>query len=163
MNFELRPLLREDESIVWQMLVYAAHKPSLKSVQTQPNLAQYAAGWGRKGDMGCVALLDQLPIGATWLRLWSNGNKGFGYIDDSIPELAIAVLPEYRGRGIGTQLLNKVLEEAQNKFPAISLSVRSDNPAVGLYQRVGFVTVEDSEKSNRVGGSSVTMVYQITD
>ena len=78
-------------------------------------------------------------------------------------ELAIAVLPEYRDRGIGTQLLNKLLEAAQNHFPAISLSVRSDNPAVGLYQRLGFVRVEDSDKSNRVGGSSVTMVYQLTD
>ena len=130
MNFELRPLLCEDESIVWQMLVYAAHEPSLESVQTQPNLAQYAANWGRKGDMGYVALLDQLPIGAAWLRLWLSENKGFGYLDDSIPELAIAVLPEYRDRGIGTQLLNKLLEEAQNHFPAISLSVRSNNPAV---------------------------------
>lgn len=110
--------------------------------------------------MGTIALEAQQPIGATWLRLWPSEDKEFGYIDDSIPELAIAVLPAYQGQGIGTQLLTSVLNIAQTVYPAISLSVRDDNPAIRLYQRIGFAKVEQSEVTNRTGGASFTMIYQ---
>ena len=168
MRLELRPLAPEDEPILWQMLVHAAGEPSLQSLREEPELACYAAGWGRKGDLGCVAsdvsealpAENWLPVGAAWVRLWLGAQKGFGYVDDSIPELTIAVLPEHRGMGIGTQLLNQLLEASRNIFPAISLSVRSDNhPAIRLYRRAGFVQAEESDKSNRVGGHSFTMIY----
>lgn len=160
MTVEIRPLTPEDEAIAWYMLVHAAQEGSLSVVQAQPNLARYVAGWGRGGDMGYVACQDHEPIGAVWLRLWLGKDKGFGYVDDSIPELAIAVLPAYRNRGIGTQLLNQLLADAQDHFPAVSLSVRSENPAVGLYERIGFVRVKDCDQPNRVGGNSWTMIYR---
>ncbi|MGK7872552.1 MAG: GNAT family N-acetyltransferase, partial [Xenococcaceae cyanobacterium] len=90
MNYQLSLLKLEDERVVWKMLMYAAHESSLESVRKQPNLAQYVSNWGRDGDMGYVALLDGQPVGAAWLRLWLNQEKGFGYINDSVPELAIA-------------------------------------------------------------------------
>ncbi|MGK7878362.1 MAG: GNAT family N-acetyltransferase, partial [Xenococcaceae cyanobacterium] len=96
------------------------------------------------------------------LRLWLNQEKGFGYINDSVPELAIAVLPKNRGQGIGTKLITQVLKMAQKVYPAVSLSVRSDNPAIRLYQRLGFVKVEDSEKMNQTGGNSFNMIYQFS-
>ena len=55
MTVEIRPLQPEDEPIIWQMLMHAAHEPSLHSVQAQPELVRYAAAWGRPGDMGYVA------------------------------------------------------------------------------------------------------------
>jgi predicted GNAT family N-acyltransferase len=91
-----------------------------------------------------------------------NDDKGFGYIDDSIPELAIAVLPEYRGRRIGTELLMKVLASAQSTYPAISLSVRADNPVVKLYQRTGFTKVEGSEIMVEGLVSSFNMIHKFT-
>jgi ribosomal protein S18 acetylase RimI-like enzyme len=157
----LRPLTLEDQPIVWQMLMYAAHEPTLTSVKNQPCLSRYAAGWGRAGDMGVIALEDQQAMGAAWLRLWPAEDKGFGYVDNSVPELAIAVLPAYRGQGIGTQLLKSVLAVAPAVYPAVSLSVRDDNPAIRLYQRVGFVKVEQSEVSNRTGGASFTMICDL--
>ena len=163
MNLEIRPLRPEDEAIVWQMLMHAAHEPSLEAVQTQPDLVRYAADWGKQGDMGYVALLNQTPIGATWLRLWLGEKKGYGYVDDAIPELGIAVLPKHRSQGVGTQLLHRLLAEARIVFPGVSLSVRSGNPAVRLYQRFGFVKVEASDIPNRVGGNSFTMVYRFAD
>ncbi len=54
-------------------------------------------------------------------------DKGFGYIIDQIPELAIAVLPEYGGQGIGSQLLMQLLEAAKGHFPSVSLNVRDDH------------------------------------
>lgn len=134
MDYTVRTLTVEDESIVWEMLRYASHETSLDSVQKQPYLARYASGWGRVGDVGCVATRDKALVGAAWLRLWVEEDKGFGYISDEIPELVMAVLPNCRGQGIGTQLLMKLLEVAKGRFPAVSLNVRGDNCVVRLYE-----------------------------
>ena len=160
MDYTVRPLTIEDEPILWTMLMYAAHENSLESVQSQPILSRYVEGWGRFGDMGTVAFVNENAIASAWLRLWTGDDGGFGYIDSTIPELAIAVLPEYRGNGVGTTLLKQVLRSAQGIFPAVCLSVRADNPVVNLYQRLGFVKVESNEVVNRVGSISFSMVYK---
>jgi ribosomal protein S18 acetylase RimI-like enzyme len=160
MDYTVRDLKVSDEPILWTMLMYAAHEDSLESLKNQSILTCYVEGWGRQGDIGAVAIADENAIAAAWLRLWTDDDRGFGYIDPAIPELAIAVLPEYRGNGVGSRLLKQVLELSQGLFPAVSLSVRADNPVVNLYQRVGFVKVEDSETVNRVGDTSFNMVYR---
>jgi GNAT superfamily N-acetyltransferase len=164
-NYKIVYLTNKDESIVWEMLRYAAQQRSIEDVQSQDCLARYAKNWGRRGDMGVVAKHDLRSIGAAWLRLWLNDDRGFGYIDDAIPELAIAVLPEYRGQGIGTELLMKVLAAAQSTYPGISLSVRANNPVVKLYQRSGFAKVDGSETIvEGVEGvvSSFKMIHKFT-
>ena len=138
--------------------MYAAHETSLELVQKQPYLARYAQNWSRAGDMGYAAYRDGAAIGAAWLRLWCGEDRGFGYVDSTIPELAMAVLPSYRRLGIGTQLLLHLIDAARNIFPGVSLNVRADNPAVILYQRVGFIKVEGSEVVNRTGGTSFNML-----
>jgi len=160
MEYVVRALTVEDEPIVWEMLCYASHESSIRSVQMQPYLARYAVDWGRVGDAGWVAIRGNIPIGAAWLRLWLEEDKGFGYIKDSIPELAIAVLPDYRGQGIGTRLLRQILAIAKERFPAVSLNVRAENPVVRLYERVGFVRVAGSECVNRTGDVSFNMVHR---
>ncbi len=82
-----------------------------------------------------------------WVRLFTAENRGYGYVADNIPELSIALLPEYRNRGIGTDLLNHLIENIRDKFSAISLSVSSDNPARRLYQRLGFELIKEYEAS----------------
>lgn len=160
MDYLVRLMTIADVAIVWEMLMYAAHADSLASVRSQPDLARYATDWGRAGDLGWVAERDGRAIGAAWLRLWSAAERGFGYIDERIPELAIAVLPDERGCGIGTQLLQQVLALAQDKYPAVSLSVRAQNPVVSLYKRMGFTPVPSSEIVNRTGDASLTMICQ---
>jgi ribosomal protein S18 acetylase RimI-like enzyme len=160
MNYTVRALTAEDQSIVWEMLRYAAHEPSLECIQKQSYLARYASNWGRVGDVGCVATKDIASIGAAWLRLRVEEDKGFGYVSDEIPELAMAVLPDFRGQGIGTRLLMQVLEVAKGRFPAVSLNVRGDNCAVRLYERAGFIKVPGSDMINRTGGVSFNMVCE---
>ncbi|HEU4594108.1 MAG TPA: GNAT family N-acetyltransferase, partial [Pyrinomonadaceae bacterium] len=75
-------------------------------------------------------------------RLPGVGDKGFAYLDDETPELAVAVSPEHRGRGVGTALMERLLSEASGLFAAVSLSVSPRNPARRLYERLGFETVE---------------------
>jgi ribosomal protein S18 acetylase RimI-like enzyme len=100
---------------------------------------------------------DTQPLGAAWFRLFSTDNPGYGFIDESIPEISIAVLGDCRGRGIGTALLTTLLEEAAGAgFQALCLSVPADNPALHLYKKLGFVQVKLAE-------GSWTMSYRIRD
>ncbi|MEO1133208.1 MAG: GNAT family N-acetyltransferase [Cyanobacteria bacterium J06639_1] len=162
MTHAIRTLTVADEVIAWEILRYAAHEDSLAAVLEHPTVARYAKSWGRDGDLGFVAVDGDRTLGAAWVRLWPDGERGFGWVRDDIPELTIAVLPDCRGRGIGTQLLQCVLEAARSRFSAVSLSVRADNPAVRLYERLGFVQVPETDICNRVGGSSFKMVHKFS-
>lgn len=164
LNYSIRPLANEDESFLWEMLYQAAHmaeegETSVQAVRNHPNLAKYVKGWRRGGDMGFVAikLNCNQPIGAAWLRLWTGKDKGYGYVDDRTPELAIAVLPEYRGKGVGTQLLTRLLVAARATYSSVSLSTRATNRAIHLYKQLGFRVIDKSEMINRMGSTSFNM------
>ncbi|RCJ16058.1 GCN5 family acetyltransferase [Nostoc sp. ATCC 43529] len=163
-NYSICPLTEKDEPFLWQMLYEAAHLETegnltVQDAMNHPDLAKYVKNWGNKDDNGFVAILESTnqPVGAAWLRLLTGENKGYGYISDRIPELAIAILPEYRNQGIGTQLLKHLLAAAKTSYPSVSLSIRATNPAFALYQRLGFEVVPGSETINRVGGISLKM------
>ena len=55
-----------------------------------------------------------------------------------LPELAIAVVEDERGKGIGRAMLDALVERARGGFPAMALNVHLLNPAVRLYMRAGF-------------------------
>jgi GNAT superfamily N-acetyltransferase len=55
-----------------------------------------------------------------------------------VPEMALAVVPDARGRGIGTELIEVLAREAARTFTQISLNVHLRNPAARLYTRTGF-------------------------
>lgn len=125
--------------------------PFERSILKQPNIARYVEEWGRESDAGFVALEENgQPVGAIWLRLLTGNEKGFGYVDDDTPELGMAVLPEYRNQGIGTNLLSHLINYAEGSYDSISLSVAEGNPALSLYRRLGFEVVGKD-------GSSITM------
>ena len=60
---------------------------------------------------------------------------------DEIRIMDIALLPEYRGRGIGTRLLEQILEEAAGGHKKVSIHVEVFNRASRLYGRLGFQKV----------------------
>ncbi|WP_258169624.1 GNAT family N-acetyltransferase [Nostoc sp. 'Peltigera membranacea cyanobiont' N6] len=164
MDYYIRPLTQEDEAFLWQMLYEAAHlienvNLTVQDAMNNPDLAKYVKDWGRKDDSGFVAILESSnqPVGAAWLRLLTGENKGYGYVDDQTPELAIAILPQHRNKGIGTQLLTHLLATAKTSYPSISLSTRATNPAVSLYKRFGWEVLADSETINQVCGISFKM------
>ncbi|MGB6299818.1 MAG: GNAT family N-acetyltransferase [Rivularia sp. (in: cyanobacteria)] len=153
MCYIIRPLEVSDESFLWEMLYQAIYVPTgciplPKEIIYQPQLAKYIQDW-KTNDIGSIAILEsnQTPIGATWIRLFNINNPGYGYINDQTPELSIAVLPEYRNQGIGTKLISNLLEIIKDIYPAISLSVSSENPALRLYQRLGFEIVSKVDNS----------------
>ena len=105
-------------------------------------LERYVAGWGRPGDSALLAIDEFQPVGAAWYRLFEEEEPGYGFVDESTPELTIAVVPSRRGRGLGEELLTALLEQARSEgYGRISLSVEPDNPALHLYEQHGFTKV----------------------
>jgi ribosomal protein S18 acetylase RimI-like enzyme len=149
----IRPLIPSDEPFLWEMLYQALFIPPgtealPKEIIYQPELAKYVRDW-QEDDTGFIAVLEssQISIGATWIRLFNSNNPGYGYISDEIPELSIAILSEYRDRGVGTELLLHLFEHLKSRYPAISLSVSLENPAVRLYQSLGFEIIDQLDNS----------------
>jgi ribosomal protein S18 acetylase RimI-like enzyme len=62
---------------------------------------------------------------------------------EEIRIVEIALLPEYRGRGIGSWLLGAVLDEADAAGKRVTIHVERLNPALRLYERLGFAVAED--------------------
>jgi len=161
MQYSLRLITTEDEPFLWEMLYYAAHmdegEEPLESAKTNPDLAPYVTNWGGTGDVGVVVIdsQTQAKIGAAWARRMPLRFPMYDYADPSLPELDIAVRPESLGSGIGSALLTRLLEEARSVHPGMVLSVRANNPAKRLYERLGFVVV--AQIANRVGGKSAVM------
>jgi ribosomal protein S18 acetylase RimI-like enzyme len=105
--------------------------------------SRYVRSWGRPGDTAVIALEDGFAVGAAWYRLFSETEPGYGFVDESTPELAIAVVPSKRGRGIGEQLLTALIERARAAgHESLSLSVEPENPSRKLYERHGFEVVD---------------------
>jgi ribosomal protein S18 acetylase RimI-like enzyme len=151
-HISIQPIAQTDEPFLWDMLYQAIFVPEGfpnpdPNIVKQPDLAKYVENWGSENDDGFLAVKPDIrqPIGAAWLRLFTRNEQGYGYVDDETPELSIAVLPEYQGRGVGTRLLTHLLDFAMGKYSAVSLSVHQNNPAIKLYQRLGFEVVISSE------------------
>jgi ribosomal protein S18 acetylase RimI-like enzyme len=148
-TYAIRPAREADEPFLTEMLWLATTwrdgppTSSVENVRRKPALARYVRGWGRDGDAGFIAeAASGTRVGAAWFRVFSDAEPGFGFVDERTPELSIAVVPEARCRGMGTALLRTLVAEARSQgFPAVSLSVERDNPAVALYEREGFERV----------------------
>ena len=68
------------------------------------------------------------------------------YVDRTPQEIRIvdiSLLPAHRGAGVGTKLLRGLQDEAALAGKALSIHVEKFNPALGLYQRLGFQVRED--------------------
>ncbi|MEV6065573.1 GNAT family N-acetyltransferase [Nocardia sp. NPDC052001] len=163
----VRPVEAADEKFLWAMLFEASYsheqgRVSPEELRDVPTLAHYVEGWGAPGDVGVIAERDGVPCGAAWLRLFTGDNAAYGYVDDETPELAIGVAPGQRGGRIGTVLMTGLLEVARTRFASVSLSVRQENPALRLYERLGFVVVPSSAHTNPAGSTSLTMLLRFS-
>jgi RimJ/RimL family protein N-acetyltransferase len=67
-------------------------------------------------------------------------------------ELGLVVSKEYRGKGIGTELIRLTLEKCKGKFEVVQLGVFSINRAKRLYERFGFQTYGHNPHAIKRGG-----------
>ena len=152
MNISYQTQINNQEKILKEFLFLAIYSPPgksppAKSILEDPKLARYYQAWGQKDDHALFAIVDHHPIGACWSRCYPEEAPGYGTITSDIPELSISVLPEFRGMGVGTQLLGKFLDTLQSNYMGISLSVHATNPAKEMYQRFGFVSYDQKGES----------------
>jgi ribosomal protein S18 acetylase RimI-like enzyme len=158
MDYVIRPLSETDQQILWEMLYQALQTsegaPS-RDILKQPEYARYVEGWGRPGDTGFVVSdkRSKEVLGAVWYRLPATGDKRSADRTESIAELAFAVKPGQRKRGLGAALMTQLVK-ANPHQSAISIRASANNPAVRLYERFGFEIVSDA-------GGTVTMRREV--
>jgi len=164
-NVPLRLVEPHESTLVFSFLTLAARMAEsnepIQQALVDKQLTKYWQGWGRPGDLGVVAIreLDALPVCCAWVRQLPPGD-GY-YLGEGILELAFGTLASERGQGVGTATLTRLIDECRRvDASGISLSVRADNPAVRLYQRLGFATL--SEIVNRVGSRSLVMKLNLS-
>lgn len=80
-----------------------------------------------------IILVDDQPTGRLYVDRWQ----------DEIRIVDIALLPALRSQGIGSHLIQELLEEGTRTGRNVSIHVETFNPAFRLYQRLGFEVVED--------------------
>lgn len=149
MNINIRKMRESEYALLNDFLYEAIFIPEgaelpPKSIINVPELQVYVADFGRRKDDYClVAEMDGAVAGAVWVRIMND----YGHIDDDTPSVAISLYKEYRGCGIGTEMMKRMLSDLQERgYKKVSLSVQKANYAVKMYQRVGFEIVDENEE-----------------
>jgi GNAT superfamily N-acetyltransferase len=110
-----------DIAFLEDMLVEAANAPDREDrgraeTLADPAIGHYIEGWPRATDIGVVAIGEREGrIGAAWLRFFDGTDPAYGFVRADIPELAIGVVADRRGHGIGRALLRAVADVARKR------------------------------------------------
>jgi len=135
MDVRLRPASKADDDFIIEMARYACviedrPLPEPDSEETQSMLPG-------TGDVVVVATdATGRRLGAAWTF-----HHDPPLLVAAIPELTIAVAPEFRGEGVGGMLLDELVIRCTGRYGAIGLNVHVRNPAARLYERKGFQLV----------------------
>lgn len=154
-RFVIRRATSADQAFISEMqfeafFVPPGAEPFPTSILDQPQIVKYHVGFGeRAGDVGVIA---ESPAGRQLGAAWVRQVEGYGFVDADTPELGIAVLAGERCAGIGSALLHQLVRSV----PRCSLSVDIRNPAIRLYERLGFAVVRTD------GAYSVTMLLDLS-
>ena len=119
-------------------------KPPSRNIICSPELQVYIDRFGSlKDDFALVAEIKGKIIGAVWILIMYD----YGHIDDETPSLAISLYKEYRGRGIGTEMMKEMLSLLKtHNYKRVSLSVQKANYAAEMYRKIGFDIVRENEE-----------------
>ena len=149
MDYIIRDIRKAEYGVLEDFLYEAIFIPEgvaapSREIINKPELQVYIADFGKKkGDIGLVAEADHKIIGAVWVRIMND----YGHIDDETPSFAVALYRDYRNHGIGTALMQNMLEILKKKgYKQTSLAVQKTNYAVKMYKKVGFEIVDENEE-----------------
>lgn len=149
MEYTIRSLAESEYGLLDDFLYEAIFVPEgekapPRDIINRPELRVYVEDFGsKKGDMCFAAQAGERVVGAVWVRIMND----YGHIDDETPSFAISLFKEYRGMGIGTALMRKMLEALKEAgYKQASLAVQKDNYAFKMYKKVGFETVGENDE-----------------
>lgn len=142
--------LQKEEVILLKDFLYEAiflpegAKPPAREIVERPELRVYTDGFGsQKGDNCLVAEIGGRVVGAVWTRIMED----YGHIDNDTPSFAISLYQEYRGQGIGMELMERMLDLLKTQgYMKASLAVQKANYAVKMYRQTGFEIVGENEE-----------------
>lgn len=148
-SIDIRPIKADEIALLKDFLYEAIFIPEgveapSRDIVEKPELRVYTDDFGScKGDHCLVADAGGKIVGAVWSRIMND----YGHVDDDTPSLAISLYKEYRGQGIGTQLMVKMLDLLKEEgYAKVSLAVQKANYAAKMYEKVGFETVDENEE-----------------
>ncbi|MBQ9674098.1 MAG: GNAT family N-acetyltransferase [Ruminococcus sp.] len=149
MSYTIRELRPSEYPLLEDFLYQAIYRPNKtnlvpRSIIEKPELQVYIKDFGKQKDDYCFcAEVENKIVGAVWVR----NINGYGSVDNDTVEFAISVFDEYQKMGIGTALMNKMLEYLNKlNYSKASLAVQKENYAVRMYQKVGFEIVDENEQ-----------------
>jgi ribosomal protein S18 acetylase RimI-like enzyme len=137
MDYRLRPATPADEA--WQLAIYAGTRADEMALTGWP-AAQCEAFVRQQHAAQQQHYAHHFPQSACQLILVGDEVAGRLWLDDRgdrLHILDIALLPAWRGRGLGTRCLQALAAEAGER--ALGIQVEIHNPARRLYERLGFI------------------------
>lgn len=166
MNPTLYFLRSTEQKIANDMLRFAYRLDDIgKNLEDFEQLEIYNKHYGLSAkDLGLYALSEHTIAGGAWLRTLKKDDNANAYIDDKTPILTIAVKPEFRGKGIGSAILEQLFLEAGALYEHISVSVLNNEKTVKYFEKFGFTKVENSKGKSPIDGAEVlTMIKKISE
>ncbi|MBO4601900.1 MAG: GNAT family N-acetyltransferase [Salinivirgaceae bacterium] len=149
MDCAIRPLNNSELPLLTDFLYYAIFVPEgveapPREIVNLPELQVYIRDFGAQPHDHClVAEAEGVVVGAVWVR----DMPDYGHVADGVPSFAISVRPEHRGRGIGTKLMQAMLDLLRQKgYKKASLSVQKTNYAARMYTKLGFRTIGENDE-----------------
>lgn len=149
MNYKIREIQKAEYPLLDDFLYEAIFlpegvEPPPKSIITAPELQIYIDHFGDfKDDYGLVAETTERIVGAVWVRIMND----YGHVDNETPSFAISLYKEYRGFGIGTNLMKEMLALLKKQgYKHASLSVQKANYAAKMYLDIGFNIIEENDE-----------------
>ena len=149
MDFKIRKIKETEYPLLKDFLYEAIFVPEgiespPKSIVDAPELQVYISGFGSEPhDIALIAEADNKAVGAVWVRIMND----YGHIDDETPSFAISLYKEYRGLGIGTEMMKAMLIILKDRGSRqASLAVQKANYAVEMYRKVGFEIVDENDE-----------------
>lgn len=149
MDYTIREMRTDEYPLLDDFLYQAIYQPDTtylapKSIINKPELQVYIKDFGKQKDDYCFcAEVDNRVVGAVWVR----NINGYGSIDDVTVEFAASVFDEYQKMGIGTALMNRMLEHLKElNYTKASLAVQKENYDVRMYRKVGFEIADENEQ-----------------
>ena len=150
MQLELYFLRSSESKIVSDMLTYAYTLDALNiELKNVPQLKKMSDFYGlTRKDLGIYAMFEKKVVGAIWSR----------ELEGNTPKVSMAVLPEYRKKGIGSQIMEQFLQEAGSVYKEIEVNLFEDSDVREFYTKFGFEVCEKPQEISIVDGSSLLVM-----
>jgi GNAT superfamily N-acetyltransferase len=141
----LRPVTPEDETFLQRVyastrveeLAVTGWSEEQKTAFLQHQFTAQDAHYRKHYPTAEFSVIEEegLSVGRLYVDRWTR----------EIRIMDIALLPEHRRKGTGTLLIAALQEEARATAKALSIHVEKFNPAMRLYERLGFKPIEDKD------------------